>query len=295
MVEIKGIDNGYAFTKDNERRIFKSAYSLSDNVISGTNHIIIDGVHYFVGNGQMTCDVDKTNTTINKVCTVTNLAMSGEKEYYIVAGLPIGSYKTQKDVFRQSILKYNECDVRLGNGRKFGYIIKDAYIFPQGAAALYSSNFQGDCIIVDIGGLTIDVAYIEYNFGKPSISKSDTWFKGMRILYSSIIEHVNNRFKLRLETHQAEKILLEGLSVKGVKQDMSFLQGTYADYINPILDELELKYPTDTVPVKLIGGGSVFLQNAFKRRFSVVDTIQDSQFSNALGYYNIGKNVFANR
>lgn len=221
--------------------------------------------------------------------------MTGEKEYYIVAGLPIGSYKTQKDVFRQSILKYNECDVRLGNGRKFGYIIKDAYIFPQGAAALYSSNFQGDCIIVDIGGLTIDVAYIEYNFGKPSISKSDTWFKGMRILYSSIIEHVNNRFKLRLETHQAEKILLEGLSVKGVKQDMSFLQGTYADYINPILDELELKYPTDTVPMKLIGGGSVFLQNAFKRRFSVVDAIQDSQFSNALGYYNIGKNVFNQR
>lgn len=295
MVEIKGIDNGYAFTKDNERRIFKSAYSLSDNVISGTNHIIVDGVHYFVGNGQMTRDVDKTNTTINKVCTITNLAMTGEKEYYIVAGLPIGSYKTQKDDLRQSILKYNECDVRLGNGRKFAYIIKDAYIFPQGAAALYSSNFQGDCIIVDIGGLTIDVAYLEYNFNKPNIAQSDTWYKGMRILYSSIIEQVNNRFKLRLETHQAEKILLEGLSVKGVNQDMSFLQGTYTNYINPILDELELKYPTDTVPIKLIGGGSVFLQNAFKKRFVTVEIVSDSQFSNAIGYYNIGKNVFSNR
>lgn len=85
MVEIKGIDNGYAFTKDNERRIFKSAYSLTDNVIGGINHLIIDGVDYFVGSGQMTCDVDKTNTTINKVCTITNLAMTGEKEYYIVA------------------------------------------------------------------------------------------------------------------------------------------------------------------------------------------------------------------
>ena len=295
MVEIKGIDNGYAFTKDNERRIFKSAYSLSDNVISGTNHIVVDGVHYFVGNGQMTSDVDKTNTIINKVCTITNLAMTGEKEYYIVAGLPIGSYKAQKDVFRQSIIKYNECDVRLGNGRKFAYIIKDAYIFPQGAAALYSSNFQGDCIIVDIGGLTIDVAYLEYNFNKPNIAQSDTWYKGMRILYSSIIEQVNNRFKLRLETYQAEKILLEGLSVKGINQDMSFLQGTYSNYINPILDELELKYPTDTVPIKLIGGGSVFLQNAFKKRFVTVEIVSDSQFSNAIGYYNIGKNVFANR
>lgn len=75
----------------------------------------------------------------------------------------------------------------MGNGRKFGYIIKDAYIFPQGS---YSSNFQGDCIIVDIGGLTIDVAYVEYNFNKPNIAKSDTWYKGRRILYSSIIEQI---------------------------------------------------------------------------------------------------------
>lgn len=295
MVEIKGIDNGYAFTKDNERRMFKSANSLTDNVIGGTNHLIIDGVDYFVGSGQMTCDVDKTNTTINKVCTITNLAMTGEKEYYIVAGLPIGSYKTQKDDLRQSILKYNECDVRLGNGRKFAYIIKDVYVFPQGAAALYSSDFQGDCIIVDIGGLTIDVAYVEYNFNKPRITQSDTWYKGMRVLYSSIIEQVNNRFKLRLETQQAEKILLEGLSVKGSKQDMSFLQDTYTNYINPILDELELKYPTDIVPMKLIGGGSTFLQNAFKKRFVTVDIVSDSQFSNAIGYFNIGKSVFANR
>lgn len=83
--------------------------------------------------------------------------------------------------------------------------------------------------------------------------------------------------------------------MKRINQDMSFLQGTYANYINPILDELELKYPTDTVPIKLIGGGSVFLQNAFKKRFVTVEIVQDNQFSNAIGYFNIGKNVFANR
>lgn len=288
---IKGLDNGYAFTKDNERRIFKSAYDTVDRMITGSRKITIDGNDYYVGVGNMTCEVDKTNTEINKVCTIANLVSSRDTEFYLVVGLPIGQFKAQNDKFKEIVLSYNKLDIRV-NGEQRKIHINDVMVFPQGAAAAYTFNWKSDCIIVDVGGLTIDVALIEKNYNGPGIVKSDTWYKGMRLLYTSIIEQVNLKYGLRLETREAEKILINGLKIRGESKDLTFLQPIYKQYITPIIEDLELNYPTSTTPMFLCGGGAQLLYNSFARKFSDVQLISDMQFANAVGYHEIGKKLY---
>ena len=93
---IKGLDNGYVYTKDNEKNIFPSAFSTEDKVVSNAIPITIDNKQYYTGIGKSTVELDKTNLEITKVCTLTNLAMSNDKEFYLVVGLPVGQYKEQK-------------------------------------------------------------------------------------------------------------------------------------------------------------------------------------------------------
>ena len=282
---VKGIDNGYLYTKDNEKRIFRSAYSVTDYTMSD---IIIDGTGYTVGSGNFTVDVDKTHSDINKICTIYNLALSGPQEYYIVAGLPIAQFKTQRESFREAILKYNGCEV-IFKDQQFKYKISDVFIFPQGAAALMTADLKdGEYIIFDIGGLTIDIGYIEISGGKPIMIKNDTWYKGAQKLYSQIIHVINNRFSLTLEPRYSEKILVHGLEIDGEVQDISFLEPIFNNYIEPIITELQLNYPSKTTKIYLCGGGVTALGGIFLSRFKSVIILPDSQFANAIGYYNIG-------
>ena len=110
---IKGLDNGYLYTKDNEKNIFPSAFSVEDKVVSNVIPIVIDNKQYYTGIGKFTVELDKTNLEITKVCTLTNLAMSNDNEFYLVVVLPVGQYKEQKDKFKETILSYNHCLVEL--------------------------------------------------------------------------------------------------------------------------------------------------------------------------------------
>ena len=81
---------------------------------------------------------------------------------------------------------------------------------------------------------TVDIALIEMINNKPTLIKSDTWYKGMLVLYSTIIESINKKFQLTLETRYAEQILLNGLYLYGQKQDISFLQPIIQEYLDDI-------------------------------------------------------------
>lgn len=286
---IKGLDNGYLYTKDNERRIFKSAFAKVDSTMAD---ISIDGIDYSVGSGSMSVEVDKTDQEINKVCTLYNLALTGPGEYFLVAGLPIGQYKIQKDKFYKMVMGYNDCSV-VYKDSEYRFKINDVFVFPQGAAALMSvSQMNGDYIVFDIGGLTIDIAWVEMNNGMPSMQKYDTWYKGVQKLYSDIIHLVNNKFNMTLEPRYAEKILVNGLTIDGERQDMSFIQPVVNRYLEPILTEFLLNYPSRSTQILLCGGGANVFYQAFKSKFKSVILLPDSQFANAIGYYKIGCKKF---
>lgn len=292
---VKGLDVGYSFTKDNDKNIFRSAFTYSDKTLTDTNRITIDGIDYYVGHGQMTSEIDKTNDEMNKVCTLLNLAQSMDDEFYLVLALPISQYKTQKENLIASVMNYNQCKV-IYDGYERKFQIKDVSVFPQGAAALYSlDEINGRHIIVDPGGFTWNIVLVDVVDGTPHIEKYDTLYKGMRTLYASVIDAINLKFSLKLDPRDAERILTSNeLRVRGKEEDLSFLKPVLLDYLEPITDEIRLNYPCDTVPINVCGGGTHIIGNALKKRFADIHIMKDSQFANAIGLHKLGCMIYNN-
>lgn len=296
-MNLKASDIGYLYVKsyslsDEEPMIFKSSYTTGEAVYDGTAHITIDGVSYYVGvqNGITVSMPDKTDNLMNKILYLTDLALTGSDDYFIVTGLPISQYQTQKEKLINAIMGYNKSEV-VYHDVPMKINIQDVTVYPQGASALYAMNkTNGDFIIFDIGGRTICVAYIEMINGLPKILQKDTWFKGISTLHSRIIEAVNNRYSQTFEPSYAEKIIKKGfLRIDGEEKDISFIKMIYREYMDDIFHEFELNYPyCHATDIYLCGGGAILLENVFKKKFADVTLIDNSQFANALGLFKIG-------
>lgn len=291
---IKGLDVGYSSTKDHEGRIFRSAYSCTDLSVLGSRMLNIDGVDYYIGNGTQTSEFDKTDSEINKVCTIYNLYITNnEQDFKLCVGLPVSQYKEQKDKLRENILDYNKSKVYV-NEKTFDFGISDVYVVMQGVSSLYTlEEILGDYIVIDIGGLTIDVSFVSFTNTTSQLIMFDTWYQGVRTLYSKVMEMVNNKFKLKLDNSYAEKILQTGyLNIDGEAVSCDFLKFYLQGYVDKIVQDIILKYPTRTSQIVLTGGGAILMCNSFKRYFPKLRVIDDPQFANAFGYHVIGCHKF---
>lgn len=294
---IKGLDNGYLYTKDNEMRLFKSAYSRTDMSLTDKSKIIINGDNYYFGKGNTTADADKSDNKVTEVSILANLAMTfvttGDNEYCIVGGLPIAQYKEHKGKFRDAIMRYNNSEVIYDN-KLFKPHIREVDIFAQGVGALFNIGLpDGEYISFDVGSYTINVILIEIINGMPHIIKFDTWYDGILTLYSKIIFEVNRKFNVTLDIDYAEKIISRGrLVVNGENKNLDFIKLIMSDYLDNILTKFKPNYPYSTETIVFSGGGSNLLSDMFRFDNSII--LPDSQFANATGYYNFGIQKYGN-
>lgn len=289
---VKGIDIGYTYTKDENKNIFRSAYTMDEQFLGSPIKLELDNEIYYIGIGKGTVELNKCSSKVNQLCLLADLAMSPDSEFFIVSGLPISQYKRQEVELKNFILNQNGIRVRLNDTTEKIILIKDVKIFPQGLGALYTKQIKESMIIVDIGGRTVDVAFVDIVDGRPAIRKSNTWFLGMLQLYTKIIDSVNNKFELELEPQEAQKIIQNGLKIYGKDQDVRFLIPILRNHFEEIFYNLRLNYPVETTSIYLCGGGSKLLFDSFKNRFPNVELCEDEQFANAKGFYTVGLNAF---
>ena len=294
---IIGIDVGYSFTKDSKKHIFPSKCTTNEPIITSEvssktkdNRINYNGQNYWIGAGEVNIELDKCNSLLNKLCILNCLYLNQVSRVKIVSGLPITQFKTKKDEFKTAIKSLHNTTYFVNNLKYTAYI-DDVYIFPQCISALYTmtNNINRNTVIVDIGSRTIDIAYIVTEHNNPKIVQYSTYYDGMYSLYSKIVKEINSKFSLTLKSNSAESIILNGLTIRGHSQDLTFLQNVMKEHFNDVFNELLLNYPTDISDIYLCGGGGELILNSFKKRFPHALLINNAQFSNALGYEIIGR------
>jgi len=287
--DIVGLDHGYYYTKDNLRNMFRSAYSRTNNTLTDKYKIVIDNETFYFGSGTPTADTDKCDSIVNKISTLTIMAMRDTNETYLVVGLPITQYLTKKDKLAESIMQYNNCTVRY---RDKVYIpnIKDVSVFAQGVGALFGVGLDdGRYICFDIGSYTVNVVLVHIKNGIPHIIKYDTWFDGILTLYNKIIKEVFNKYDNTIITiDDVEDIMTNGLNIRGEQINLDFIKPVLKDYLESIFAKFKPNYPFDIYPILFVGGGAIFLNNILSNCFLNSMLLPDAQFANANGYYNFG-------
>ena len=289
---VLGVDLGYSFTKDSNGHRFKSALKYGNHELGGIK-LEFDDKQYTIGVGHGTVDENKTMSEVNQLCMLTVLGLNGSGVYHVVAGLPISHFKAQKESFKNQLLKIQSFKFKLNDETKI-VSIYDAMIFPECLGALFSLDIKQDVILVDVGGRTTDICYVDFTDGKPQLGKRDTLYYGTIKLDDEIMEVVNSKYEMSLPSEYAENIMRRGLSIHGEPQNLEFLVPVFKNYIHPIVDKIKIDYPHKSTKILLCGGGAEFLSKALKNHFTV-EVMPNPQFSNAMGFYAIAQKQFGGR
>ena len=290
---ILGVDIGYTYTKTSEGILFASKVCKAEP-FQDAPKLTWEGQTYSVGVGESTVDANKINSTITKVCMMAALAVSSkDSEFNIVTGLPIGQFSAQADNLKSMILSNRRNKVFL-NGVERNLNINDVKIYAQGAGALFAQRIDGEAIIIDIGGRTIDIAYFEIEGGRRRLSTHSTLYCGMLPLYSKAIEAINQKYELTLPSKDSEKILRDGLEVHGEKQDIRFINTIKNEHIQELVNELDVKYPSKTTPIYITGGGAFIFGAVLQDKYRNARILPNCQFSNANGFKQIGESIWQN-
>lgn len=287
-----GVDKGTTYTKTDKQLCIRSTIRKfqENDIILNEDKILfeMDGQKWIVGEkGNYSTDLMKSKHLNTKIMVLLTLGMSFPDEYIItdlVTGLPIGLYSTQKQ-YMKSMFHNTNFEIKI-NGKRKNIRIKNAEVFPESAGAFYSQSDYKDALIIDIGGLSIDTAL----FKDKKLQKYSTYCMGIMKLYSKIANKLNAEHDLSLSEWDIENTIKEGLYIYGKRVDMG-VDELIAEHCKEIVERLSLEYDLKSIKNVLITGGPAeWLENYLP--IPQKQIMRQSQYSNAVGYRNIGQVLF---
>lgn len=295
---INAVDKGTAYTKTSELVSFKSTIReyREDELDFSQDKIIVDynNKKYVVGSdGRTNTNLFKSEQEETKLLVLTGIALSNPNtqriQTHLVTGLPIGRIGYERDNMKR-LFQYTNNIITINDQRHIIDIGKTE-IFPEGASSFYYLQDVDECIIIDIGGLSIDVAL--YVKGK-KLSKYSTYRLGVLPLYREIANYIGSKYSLTLNEWSVQEILQDGLSIEGVRIDigaeiLSIVNG----YIQQIIQALEFDYNVPQIKqIFLTGGGGEFLYTYIRKIIPRMQLMENSRFTNVLTYQMLGEVLF---
>lgn len=292
---IIGVDLGYGYTKTSEGIIFPSRICTQEDILGEGTRLSLDNKTYTVGEGNVEVDLNRINKELTRICILTALAKSSnQNDFQVVAGLPLGLFNSQKDTMKQMLLSNRYVELEISKQKRAVAITK-AEVFPQCLGAHYSLPAVDDTedrIYIDIGGRTVIIALLQVVNGKRKVTQHSTIYEGILTLFSKIVAAINSKYETIFEIEDGERILKNGLTIYGEKQNVDFIRNIIEEHTDKIMKELLLKYPVKTAKVTLVGGGAYTLKTLFDKRIPGSTIIPNAQFANALGFKNIGVSLW---
>jgi plasmid segregation protein ParM len=289
-----GIDKGTTYTKTDQKICIKSTireYQESDISLQNDKLILeMENKKWVIGEkGNYSTDLMKSQHYNTKALVLTAIAQSTTDECIItdiVTGLPIALYSGQKQIMKNLFQDTNN-EIRI-NGIRKRIRIRNAEVFPEAAGAFYSQNEFTDALIIDVGGLSIDTA--QFKGGK--LIKYSTYSMGMMKLFSKIANKVNSEHDLSLTEWDIEDLLKDGLFIYGKQVDIG-AERIIIEHAKEIIERLSLEYDLKSLKNILITGGPAdWISKYLAKYIPQLRTMKNNQYSNAIGYSNIGRVIF---
>ena len=293
---ILGIDVGYANTKvysKNGTDIFLSTTEEGVNEVN-SNAITVEykGKKYTIGEitGSFSTDLNKINDKTFKLCLYTAIARQMKNsvaDIDLVTGLPVEYFKNQKDELIKSLIGKTVNIVINDEPKRF--TIRNCVVFPQSAGLfiLNPKEFEdNDNIVIDIGGVTVDVSA----FSGMKLINSNTYELGMLKLYNKVIQAIKSEYSVSYDVLAAERIIRSKKIIKDGKtiniEDL--IQNVLRKHAETIIMNIKNGFSEyDTSNRRFIGGGSYILKDYLPAEIN-----EDDIYTNVKAFYTIGVEKF---
>jgi plasmid segregation protein ParM len=288
---IIGIDVGYSHTKVFSKKgtdVFLSSVEEGVNDVNKKSiKVEFEGKNYTIASstGKPSTDLNKINDLTFRLCLYTAIARQMKHdtvaEVQLVTGLPVEYYKTQKQALINALEGLSVTMVLNDEPKKF--TITKCLVFPQSAGLfiLNPDKFQGDNIVIDIGGLTVDVSV----FDDMTLTKTRTYELGMQRLHDVLVQKLKD-YGVSYPSYKADEII----KTRQIINDGKIIDVTgtvnkvLADFADTIITEIKKGLSEyNTSRRSFIGGGSYVLRDYLP---GVIK--QEDIYTNAKAFYMVG-------
>lgn len=267
------IDLGNYNIKTSEGVCFPSTFKkdISANPL-GEEILEYNGETFIMGTGEYdnTFNKSKKNYIPNLLYAIAKSSSKDDNEFNIVLGVPLDNLNITNN-FKED-LEGKEFKF-LVNGTERKIKINKIATVGEGISSYYTLddvNRAKDCLIIDIGGRTVNVC----TFINKKLDKKFTVNKGIIDLYDSIKTRVNSTGE-NFNTEDIERLMKKDI-IKDTKDDKKL-------FVETILNAIKLKLNKETFDIFLTGGGSIELKEELKEYMPNCTFLDNPIFSNAAG------------
>lgn len=288
-------DIGYNTTNfigENIEGSFLSSIKEKTHELETAKYVVeYNGKTYLVGNtdGFTSTEQSRDKDAIFHICLYTAIALSmpysSDHNVKLVTGLPAQFFAEQKATLIKA-LQGRKVAITV-NGQFKNFTISNVIIFPQSAGLfLYDKSLvEKDTLVIDIGGGTVDITYM--NQGQ--FKEAKTYPLGVNSMYDILLQQLSkyginysNRMKAQ-EVIDDKCIYVEGKEVDVTKDINTILSFKAKEIVNTIKQAFPEQYKYSRW--LFIGGGSLLLKE-YLQDYSVLD---DAQMINVKTYDIIGR------
>lgn len=266
--EVIGIDHGYKNIRT-AHCIFPTAISEIETVPDDKEGILeYNGKVYTIDGKKVLSVAVHDKSTSEEFYLLTLVALAKELSYrhrrkvnvYIGAGLPVRWFDAQQESFRSMLMQHRQLHFTF-EGTAYDVTILDAKIFKQGAAAyIFAAGDNSNCLIIDIGGETIDIIPVEdrkFTKSECKISTNATIW-----LIKMIQEKVESELYERIEEREIIKAIIEG-PLHPEDEYLKIFYKCLTDYCTEQVYNMlrEYKYNLSRTRLLFVGGGAAVIKN----------------------------------
>lgn len=281
---ILGVDVGNYATKSSKGVIFESKVSKMNKELSDKGKMSLNGKRYFVGQGSFDGEFRKVlKPTYLQLLYAALCKSTDEREVELGLGLPLSQYREDKEKLKALILENYHL-----KGEK-EYFITHVEVYPEGVICT-AKDFEG--IVVDIGGRTTDVCFIEQLNGRRKVINPISIPKGTINLENEFINVLNSKYGIDLKINDFKRIIKNGLCFYGKQQDITFAIDIFKDYLEDLIKEIDIEYNVRLNNIAFCGGGTITLAKPIIKRLPHAEILNDAVFGNAKAYERLLKEEY---
>lgn len=317
MSKIFGTDVGNYGTKSYDTNII-SGFKVSDKPPFTGEHdcLIMDGKYYYITSESFNYDEDKTK---DNRCVILTLFSIAEQILFDIKKKNIN----YDDLIQKEIDKVHDVVIAVGlppllkatheketiecyekffangdvsfvyKGYKFCLNMERIFVFPQGAPLVFlkyeddiMNKKYGNYVIVDIGGVTMDIISFAEDGMTPSPERCSTTKSGSLMMYNDIKRRILSDYSITLTNDKIEAVL--GDKPNMIKTEVKeAIKNCCREWVRDKIINACVQNGIDfeTSPIVFIGGTSILLRPYIEEMgLSEYHTYIDDVHVNAKGY-----------
>lgn len=280
-IKIIAVDHGYGNIKT-ANTVTPTGITKYDSKPVFTGSILqFENCWYRIGEQHKEFIPDKASDDDYYLLTLYAIARELHREHlseakvHLACGLPLTWVRTQRETFRQYLLRKK--DVRFTyNDIPYHVKISDCSIYPQGYPAIVSEldAFRGINMLADIGNGTMNIMYI--NNKKPMENRCWTEKCGVNQCMIRAKNAVLDQFGVRIDEAIIEQIFRYGTADIG-QEYLNSICRIAEEYVSDIFSILrKYEYSPDLVKLHVTGGGASLVKHFGSydpKRVKIIDDI----------------------